>query len=89
MAHYQNRIIPNANKTTSASAGQATRLQKPRELICAQIGLTQNSSQGPTVYLPMVRHDRLSERRATTHDDVAAVLPSNRKAGLLKRTNNI
>jgi hypothetical protein len=64
-------------------------LQKLRELICAQIGLTQNSSQGASVNLPMVRHHRLSERSVTTHDDVAAVLPSDRKASLLKRTNNI
>jgi hypothetical protein len=55
-----------------------------RKFIHTQIGLTQNSSQSPTVYLAVIRHNRLCEGSVSTHDDVAAVLPSNGKANLLK-----
>jgi hypothetical protein len=37
----------------------------------------------------MIRRDRLGEWRVTTHDDVATMLPPNRKAELLKRANDI
>jgi len=37
----------------------------------------------------MVWHDRLSEGHVPTQDDVAAVLPPNGKANLLKRPNHL
>ena len=39
----------------SANGGRL-RSQKSHEFIQAQIGLAQNSTQRPSVYLPMVRH---------------------------------
>jgi hypothetical protein len=60
-----------------------------RKFIHTQIGLTQNSAQSPTVYLAVIRHNRLCEGSVSTHDDVAAVLPSNGKTNLLKSTHDV
>jgi len=37
----------------------------------------------------MIRNDRLRKRIITSHDDVAALLPTHRETKFLKRTNEV